>query len=221
MMLSPYLRRGYRAIGFSAALVIAASWQLAVAQEAPKNFVMHAAPKPLMVLSFEDSQGQKRSLADFNGKVAVVNIWATWCAPCREEMPALDRLQAATGGADFTVVPVSIDRGGIGVVGKFYEEIGIRHLPKYIDTSGQILRTVAAVGLPTTLIVDRAGAEVGRVVGPVEWDAPEISTVLKAVIARTPDQIDHANRAQREQTSQERPSMVARGIQWLKELFVR
>lgn len=103
---------------------------VAGAQEATKTFIMHSAPKPLASISFADGQGQKRSLSEFKGKVVVLNIWATWCVPCREEMPTLDRLQAALGGADFEVMPLSVDRGGLDIVSKFFAEIGVNRLGK-------------------------------------------------------------------------------------------
>jgi thiol-disulfide isomerase/thioredoxin len=145
---------------------------------------MHPAPRPVAAISFADAQGQARSLADFSGKVVVLNIWATWCVPCRKEMPALDRLQATLGGSDFEVVPVSVDRGGIDAVNKFYAETGLSYLEKYIDSSGQLLRSLGAVGLPTTLIIDRSGNEAGRVVGPAEWDTPEVVELLKSLVAK-------------------------------------
>src|SRR5262249_31881956 len=166
-----------------AAVAIAAVPFAASAQEATKTFVMHSSPKLIASISFADGQGRTRSLRDFKGKLVVLNIWATWCVPCRTEMPALDRLQQALGGPDFEVVPVSIDRGGLDTVSKFYAEIAVTHLAKYTDTSGQALRGLGAVGLPTTLIVDRAGNEVGRVVGPAEWDSPEIAKLLRSVMA--------------------------------------
>src|SRR5258708_36250055 len=86
-----------------ATLLVAASSQFVTAEEPLKNFVLHEAPKPIPAVTFEDGQRQKRSLADFNGKVVVLNIWATWCGPCREEMPALDRVQAAFGGPELSV----------------------------------------------------------------------------------------------------------------------
>ena len=95
-----------------AMLFTLASFQFALAQTPPKNFVLHDLPKPVAAISFEDDQGRPRSLANFNGKIVILNIWATWCGPCRAEMPALDRLQVALGGRDFEVAPVSIDRAG-------------------------------------------------------------------------------------------------------------
>jgi thiol-disulfide isomerase/thioredoxin len=163
-----------------AAIFLATTWQLAAAQALPKNFTLHDRPKAVAAINFDDVQGRSRSLADFKGKVLLLNIWATWCAPCRREMPTLDRLQTALGGPDFEVVPLSIDRKGIEAVGKFYAEIGVRNLAIYIDVSGQAARQVGAVGLPITLLVDRGGYEIGRIVGPAEWDTPEIAEYLSA-----------------------------------------
>ena len=92
-----------------------------VSAESMPPFVMSEAPKPVRELNFTDGEGQARTLADFKGKVILLNIWATWCGPCRKEMPTLDRLQAALGGVDFEVVPLSIDRKGMEVVNKFYD----------------------------------------------------------------------------------------------------
>lgn len=94
-------------------------------------------------------------------------------------MPTLDRLQAALGGADFQVVALSIDRQGLPAVRKFYTEIGIRHLDMHVDGSGKAARDLGAVGLPTTLLIDRAGGEIGRLVGPAEWDAPEMIAFIR------------------------------------------
>jgi thiol-disulfide isomerase/thioredoxin len=163
-----------------AAIFLATAWQLAAAQALPKNFALHDRPKAVAAITFNDVQGRSRSLADFKGKVFLLNIWATWCLPCRREMSALDRLQTALGGPDFEVVPLSIDHRGIETVRKFYAEIGIRNLAMYIDVSGKAVREVGAVGLPITLLVDRTGYEIGRIVGPAEWDAPEVAQFLGA-----------------------------------------
>ena len=128
-----------------------ATLRLASAQEPPKNFTFVDKPVPVAEITFDDAEGQARKLADFKGKVLFVNVWATWCGPCRTEMPALDRLQARLGGSDFEVISVSIDRGGTETIRKFYSEIGVRNLAMYIDPSGQVLRQTRALGLPTTL----------------------------------------------------------------------
>jgi thiol-disulfide isomerase/thioredoxin len=143
---------------------------------------LHAAPQAIPDLQFKNGDGQPLTLADFRGKVVLLNIWATWCGPCRQEMPTLDRLQATLGGPDFEVVALSIDRAGPGVVTKFYDEIGIEHLTKYIDESGNAARDLNTVGIPTTLLIDREGREIGRHVGPAEWDTPEVVTLFRAAV---------------------------------------
>src|SRR5712692_10542931 len=194
-------------------LIIAAQPRHATAQELSKTFVMHAAAKPVPRIKFEDGQGQARSLADFEGKAVVLNLWATWCVPCRREMPALDRLQGSLGGSEFAVVPVSVDRG-IEVVAKFYSDIGIRNLPMYVDTSGKAIRELGAMGLPTTLVLDRDGKEVARIVGPAEWDAPEVAELLKPVIAKPSDPIKRARH------DADPPGPLARVFRWLNLFLV-
>ena len=162
------------------AMLVATTSQIALAQELPKNFVLHEEPKAIAAINFSDVQGKLRSLADLQGKVILLNIWATWCVPCRREMPALDRLQVAMGGSDFEVVPVSVDRGGIDSVRKFYAEIGIRNLAMYVDKSGSTVRQLRGAGLPMTLLVDRGGYEIGRIIGPAEWDTPQMAELLRA-----------------------------------------
>lgn len=167
-----------------AAGLIAAISTTAAAQQSSKKFIMHEAPRLIAAIPFDDGQSQARSLSDFRGKVVLLNIWATWCVPCRKEMPALDRLQATLGGPTFEIIALSIDRGGMDVVRKFFTEIGIRNLIMYLDTSGKASRELGVVGLPTTLLVDRQGREIGRLIGPAEWDAPEMVDFIKCVVSR-------------------------------------
>ncbi len=148
----------------------------------PLNFVVHDTPAPVQELQFADGEGKPRSLADFRGKVVLLNVWATWCLPCRKEMPTLDRLQEALGGDQFEVVALSIDRGGADAVRKFYTEIGIRHLAIHVDASGRGGVALTTYGLPTTLLIDAEGRELGRLIGPAEWDAPDMVAFLKSVI---------------------------------------
>src|SRR5215471_15696650 len=118
-------------------LVALVAAPIAFAGEPPRNFILHETPEPAAAVRFEDDRGQPRSLADFRGKIVLLNVWATWCAPCLKEIPALDRLAAALNGAEFAVVTVSIDRKGIDAVRKVFAELGVRKLPIYIDSSGQ------------------------------------------------------------------------------------
>jgi thiol-disulfide isomerase/thioredoxin len=160
---------------------------LATAGEAvaalPKSYVLHDAPKPIPDVRFTDGEGRPRTLADFRGKVVLLNVWAAWCVPCRKEMPTLDRLQAALGGGGFEVVALSIDRPGAEAVKTFYSEIGVQHLAVNVDASGEALSALAATGLPTTILID-AEAELGRLMGPAEWDAPDMVAFLKSVVER-------------------------------------
>jgi thiol-disulfide isomerase/thioredoxin len=131
-----------------------------VEAQAPAGFAVHESPRPLPEIRFENSRGEAMSLADFRGKVVLLNIWATWCAPCRREMPTLERLQAELGGPDFEVVALSIDRNGPPVVKKFYEELGLRELGMYIDSSGKAPRAERAGGPDHA--PDRPGRQGGR-----------------------------------------------------------
>jgi len=147
-----------------------------------QNFVLHDTPAPVPELQFADGEGKPRSLADFRGKVVLLNVWATWCLPCRKEMPTLDRLQAELGGSAFEVVALSIDRGGADAVRKFYTEIAIQHLAIHVDASSQVAFALATAGLPTTLLFDAEGRELGRLIGPAEWDAPDMVAFLKTIV---------------------------------------
>lgn len=138
----------------------------------PQGFLIWETPRDLPELTFEDKDGTALSLADFRGKVVLLNIWATWCAPCREEMPTLDLLQAQLGGAQFEVMALSIDHGGAGAVKEFYREINIGQLRVYIDPSTRAAATLGIEGVPTTLVLDPEGREIGRLVGATEWDSP-------------------------------------------------
>lgn len=148
----------------------------------PQGVMLWESPRDLPELAFEDGTGKPLTLADFQGQTLLLNIWATWCGPCREEMPALDALQASLGGEAFEVVALSIDRKGIEVVQDFYEDVGIEHLRQYIDTTGMAGTKLGAVGIPTTLLIDPHGNEIGRLVGATEWDSPEMSEFLNDTI---------------------------------------
>jgi len=157
---------------------------IALAQQSPKNFIMDDASRPVAAVRFDDDRGQERNLSDFRGKVVLLNIWATWCVPCRKEMPALDHIESLLGGLKFTVVTVSVDRLGIEAVDKFFGEVGVQSLPAYVDSSGSALRTLRAFGLPTSFVIDRDGREIGRITGPAEWDSPETIEFLRNIISQ-------------------------------------
>jgi thiol-disulfide isomerase/thioredoxin len=153
-----------------------------VRQSQQRAFVMHDVPRPLPVFGFEDAEGRPVTLSDFEGTVVLLNVWATWCVPCREEMPTLDALQAELGNSAFKTVALSIDRAGADVVQDFYSEIGIRHLDIFIDPTMKTTTVLGIPGLPTTLLIDRNGRELGRLVGPTEWATAEMIDFLKSHI---------------------------------------
>jgi thiol-disulfide isomerase/thioredoxin len=139
-------------------------------------------PKPVPELTFLDGEGNEVSLADFRGDVVVLNLWATWCAPCRREMPSLDRLQAELGDDGLRVIALSLDRGDVAKVRDFFAELGIANLSIYQDPKAAVGRELDALGLPTTIVIDRAGQEVGRLLGPAEWDSADAIALLRTLI---------------------------------------
>ncbi|MDQ6619711.1 MAG: TlpA family protein disulfide reductase [Pseudomonadota bacterium] len=145
----------------------------------------HKSPRDVADVRFENGNGEKRSLADFRGKVVLLNVWATWCGPCRAEMPTLDRLQARLGGADFEVVALSIDRGGRAAVRSFFDETDVRSLAVYVDASTDAQARLGIIGVPTTLLIDRDGREIARLTGPAQWDRQEIVDTIKQYLPAT------------------------------------
>ena len=120
------------------------------------------------------------TLEAFRGSYVLLNVWATWCAPCREEMPALDRLQEKMGGPDFHVLPLSIDEAHPAIIRKFYEDFNLESLYVYHDPSGSALSKLNLSAIPATILLDRDGKGIAYVVGPVEWDSPEIAREIRS-----------------------------------------
>ncbi len=168
------LRRAAMVALAAATLVINASQALAA------EFIIHAEPLPIDALSFQDQNGSSLDLSAFGGKIVLLNLWATWCAPCRKELPSLDRLRQSLPSSDFEIIALSIDRDGVAAVHPFFKAIGITGLRIYVDPTGQATSTLKASGLPTTLLVDRAGREIGRLVGPAEWDGSDMRALIQS-----------------------------------------
>jgi thiol-disulfide isomerase/thioredoxin len=145
------------------------------------NYMPEKAPLP--DAGFENGKGEKLTLKAFQGRTVLLNLWATWCAPCREEMPSLDRLEAQYGGPGFVVVAVSMDRNGIDLARNFLAETKIRHLALYADPSSKMMFALKAFGLPTTLLISPQGEIVGRFVGPVNWDETDPRRIIEAALA--------------------------------------
>ena len=147
-----------------------------------QNFVAEADPQPAPPAPFMEG-GEVRTLKDWRGRVVLLNLWATWCAPCRHEMPSLDRLEAALGSPGFEVVAVSIDRGGPEGPEAFLEEVGATHLTLYHDATARIGPAFNVFGMPTTLLIDREGRVLGRLVGPAEWDTEDAKALIRTALA--------------------------------------
>lgn len=143
------------------------------------KLVFHDTPFTPMTSSFADGAGKTLTVADLSGKVVVMNFWATWCAPCRAEMPSIDRLAGELNGDDIHVMAVSTDRGNVTRINQFFEEIEIQHLGVYRDKKSELAREAGAFGLPMTIILNREGREVARLLGEAEWDSTEAKAVVR------------------------------------------
>ncbi len=139
-----------------------------------------------LAIPFFDETGEKITLSALKGKGLVVNFWATWCAPCIKEMPALDTLAGQLEGSGTAVVAISVDRKAVPKVKAFYEEIGIRNLKIYYDERGILSRGLGVTGLPNTLLINADGVELGRVVGIAPWDETAVMAYIKRVLGPAP-----------------------------------
>ena len=150
-----------------------------------RGLVVHDAPQPASDLPFLRTDETEGSLADYEGKLVVLNFWATWCAPCREEMPSLQNLQDRLGGDDFAVVTLATGFNQPQAIRRFFEETGVSDLPQYRDINQQIAREMGVFGLPITVILNEEGHEVARLRGDAHWDSPEAIAVIEALLARS------------------------------------
>lgn len=150
---------------------------------ASDSLTLLARPRPVPVVDFVNGDGKPMTIAAFHGRTVLLNVWATWCVPCRKEIPTLDRLEQKLGGPNFEVVALSIDRQGRDVVARFYRELGIKALRLYLDQSAKAIGPLEVVGLPTTLLIDRNGYEIGRKIGPAQWDSAENVKLIRRYIA--------------------------------------
>ncbi|MDN5568917.1 MAG: TlpA family protein disulfide reductase [Paracoccus sp. (in: a-proteobacteria)] len=169
----------YTALVFGANTAFAQTpdWQAAKDGGLAKLVVAQDAA-PISETEFTDPKGGTHTLADYKGKVVLVNFWATWCAPCREEMPALDRLQAELGGDDFQVVTIATGRNAPDRITAFFDEVGVENLPILLDPRQMVARDMGVVGLPVSVLIDRDGNEVARYLGDAEWDSDVAKTLI-------------------------------------------
>ena len=145
-------------------------------------FVFRKAPETLPDVKFQDAAGADRTLADWRGKVVLLNLWATWCLPCRKEMPSLDRLQKEMGSDKFDVVAISVDRKGAAASKKFLDETQVERLALYVDATARLSSELRVVGLPATLLLDAQGREIGRLLGGAEWDSEDAKRLIRSAL---------------------------------------
>ena len=146
-----------------------------------KKLALHDAPVTIPEAVLLDADDGEHSLTDYRGKWVVLNFWATWCAPCRHEMPSLDRLQ--TSMPDLAVVPVATGRNAVAGIRRFFEEAEIKTLPILRDPKSELARGMSVMGLPVTVILNPEGQEVARLIGDAEWDSDSAKAVLGALMA--------------------------------------
>ncbi|HEV2219983.1 MAG TPA: TlpA disulfide reductase family protein [Casimicrobiaceae bacterium] len=159
-----------------------AGWRHAL-DENPFASMTDRTPRRVPNLAFIDDRGAVRRLEQFRGKLILLNVWATWCPPCRREMPTLERLQARLGGPAFEVVALSIDKGGRAAVESFFDEIDVKALKVYVDPTTAVRNDLALTAFPTTLLIDRQGREIGRYTGGADWDSPPTVAMLRRYLA--------------------------------------
>lgn len=148
--------------------------------------MMAARPQSLGGLSFKGPEGETMTLAGLSGKTLLVNLWATWCAPCRAEMPAFDRLQAEMGGDNFEVVAINVEKGSDEKPRAFLDEIGVEHLAFYRDETlgvfNELKSRALVLGLPVTLLVDKDGCLLANMNGPAEWDGADAKRLIRTAL---------------------------------------
>ena len=146
-----------------------------------KKLNFHAEARDVSTAGFIAEDGGAGRLSDFKGKVVLLNFWATWCAPCRKEMPMLSALQAELGGAAFEVVTLATGRNAPPAIKKFFADIGVDNLPLHRDPKMQVSRDMGVLGLPVTVILDRQGREIARLQGDADWSSPSAKAILTAL----------------------------------------
>ncbi len=147
-----------------------------------KKLNFHSDLRAISEKPFVTTDGNKRALADYQGKVVLLNFWATWCAPCRKEMPMLAELQRQMGGDAFQVVTLATGRNPLPAMQKFFDEIGVDNLPLYRDPKQEIARDMSVLGLPATVLIDREGREIARMTGDADWSGASARAILEHVI---------------------------------------
>jgi thiol-disulfide isomerase/thioredoxin len=148
-----------------------------------KKLVFAGEPAPVSDAPFTDPQGGEHRLSDWKGKYVLVNFWATWCAPCRKEMPALNAIQTDFGGDAFEVVTIATGRNTLQGINRFFDEAGVTELPILLDPKQGLAREMAVLGLPVTVLLDPEGREIARMRGDAEWDGESARAIIAALVS--------------------------------------
>jgi thiol-disulfide isomerase/thioredoxin len=173
----------YMALALGANAAVADTAALEALREGDmKKLMFHSAPEPAPQVAFEREDGTTATLADYQGRHIVLNFWATWCAPCRKEMPMLSNLQREMGGEDFTVVTIATGRNPPPAMTAFFAEIGVDNLPLHRDPKSALARQMGILGLPITVILDPQGNEIARLQGDAHWDSDSAKAIIGALI---------------------------------------
>lgn len=147
-----------------------------------RKLMFHDAPMQTTDVTFVGEDGRAMTLADFEGQYVLLNFWATWCAPCRSEMPHLSALQTQLGGPDFQVVTIATGRNPAPAMDRFFDEIGVDNLPRHTDPRQALARSMGVLGLPVTVILDPAGREIARMQGDADWSSDSAVAIMQAFI---------------------------------------
>ncbi|WP_319826220.1 TlpA disulfide reductase family protein [Thalassovita sp.] len=184
------MHRFFRIVLYTAlALGANATWAADPALEAlragdMKKLVLHEAPRDVPEVAFIAEDGSTMTLAAYRGKTVLVNFWATWCAPCRKEMPSLAALQAEFGSDSFAVVTIATGRNPPPAMQKFFDQAGVTNLPLHRDPKQALARQMAVLGLPVTVVLTPEGQEIGRLIGDADWHSDEARTLVRALLGQ-------------------------------------
>ncbi len=151
-----------------------------------KKLVVHSAAKDTSRVPFTLQDGTELSLSEISDGISVVNFWATWCAPCRKEMPALDALAAEFSEAGLTVIPIATGHNPLPAIERFFDEAGITTIDYALDAKSQLARDMGVLGLPVTLILDAQGRELARLTGDADWHSQSARNIISALLANMP-----------------------------------
>ena len=173
----------YTGLALSANVVLADTAGIEALREGTMKKLTFSDPVAVSDISFTDPDGGEFQLSDFKGKTVLVNFWATWCAPCRKEMPMLSELQTEFGGDHFEVVTIATGRNALPGIRKFFSETGVDNLPLYLDPKQKLARQMGVLGLPITVILDPEGQEIARMRGDAEWNSDSAKAIIAALIA--------------------------------------